>query len=53
VVRDDAPRDFYLSTGWKVACGGLQEEEGLFGYRIVEFFDVVCVITPYGDDLFE
>ena len=40
-----------LAAVGEVAGRGLQEEEGFFGYGIVQFLDVVCIVPTYGDNL--
>ena len=51
MVRNDTFRDFDVAVIGHVAGRGLQEEERLLGYRVVQLLDVVRVITTNRNDL--
>ena len=54
MMGQDATRDLNLCSGClrgQVRRGRLEEEEGLFRNRVVEFLDVVEVIATDSDDL--
>jgi len=53
-MGQDAAGDLNLCSGClrrQVRRGGLEEEEGFFRDRVVEFLDVVQVVATNGDDL--
>ena len=54
MMGQDATGDLNLCSGClrrQVRRGRLEEEEGLFRNRVVEFLDVVEVVATNGDDL--
>lgn len=51
MVCDYPLGDFYLAAGQDIARGRLEEEEWFFGRGIVEFFDVLCVVSSYRHNL--
>jgi hypothetical protein len=51
MMSNDSSRNLELPTRGQIACSGLQEEEGLLGYGIVQFLDVVCIVATNCDDL--
>lgn len=52
MVGNNALRDLNLASIRKIRCSGLEEEEGLLGYSVVQFLDVVDVVATDGHNLY-
>ena len=51
MVRNDTFRDFDVAVIEHVAGRGLQEEERLLWYSVVQLFDMLYIVAPDGDNL--
>ena len=51
MVCNDSAWNFNFSSRWQIAGGGLQEEERLFGWCVIEFPRVSSIIPANGYNL--
>lgn len=51
VMRYDSSGNFYLAARWNIARRRLQEEEWFLWYGVIQFLNMLDVVTPDGYNL--